>query len=364
MENIMVYGFDDVHVERADFGHQRMDPIAESDEELTQMIQDMASHAGGSAPFSPANPNLEMMLPDGSRLAATLSTGRPSLNIRRHRIKEVTVDELIGLGSVTQVMADFLKAAVRANLSICISGPMNSGKTTFLRALCTQFTSEDVVGTFESDREIMLHQEPLRSRFAKVYPWEERSGGGEIGKDGRRAGRREMSELIIESKRFNLTRAVIGEVRGKEVWQVIKTMEEIGCLFTTHAISAGACMEKLISCAQEDPNVNGVELVTRKLGQTLHLVIQLEHERQWIDKGHDQWRWDRHVKEIVAAERGERSGSGIALTTVFRHVPSEPAVAFQVPDRLVERLRDAGWTQTQEQQFLLQIQANLDRWAQ
>ena len=49
------------------------DPVADSDEELVELIQALAAYSGlSSRPFDTANPQLDLRLPDGSRLSAVM----------------------------------------------------------------------------------------------------------------------------------------------------------------------------------------------------------------------------------------------------------------------------------------------------
>ena len=87
-------------------------------------------------PFSAAQPRLHLRLDGGARLAAAAwVTPRPSVVIRRHRLRRVTLDDLVERGTLDPVAASFLAAAVRARKSIVVAGPQGAGKTTLVRAL-------------------------------------------------------------------------------------------------------------------------------------------------------------------------------------------------------------------------------------
>jgi pilus assembly protein CpaF len=74
--------------------------------------------------------------PDGSRLAAVIETvPRPQMVIRRHRIRNVDLDDLAGLRAIDRPLAEFLRAAVRARKNIVVTGGQGAGKTLLLRAL-------------------------------------------------------------------------------------------------------------------------------------------------------------------------------------------------------------------------------------
>ena len=105
VENIIAVGHDRVLLEMV--GGQKIPgpPVAASDEELVQLLQDLASRADPPRVFSYANPDLHLNL-DGARLAASaFVTHRPSLVIRLHRLVRISLDDLVGLGTVSPLLA-------------------------------------------------------------------------------------------------------------------------------------------------------------------------------------------------------------------------------------------------------------------
>ena len=106
-------------------------------------------------------------------------------------------------------------------------------------------------------------------RHQIVHAWEARPGSGERGPDGRQAGEFTLDEALVDSFRFNLSRQIVGEVRGKEIWAMIKAMESgTGSISTTHAADAVAAVRKLVTCAMEaGPHVTH-GLATSKLAAT------------------------------------------------------------------------------------------------
>lgn len=137
VENVDINGCDRVFIGYADGREERGEPVAESDDELVELIQTLAAYSGlASRPFDSANPQLDLRLPDGSRLSALMGVcPRPSLSIRRARLARVSLDTMVKYGTVTPELASFLSAAVLARKNIMIAGATNAGKTTLLRAL-------------------------------------------------------------------------------------------------------------------------------------------------------------------------------------------------------------------------------------
>jgi hypothetical protein len=195
------------------------------------------------------------------------------------------------------------------------------------------------VGTFESEFELFLHEMP--DQHAIVHAWESREGSGERLPDGRMAGARTIAQQIIDSFRFNLSRAIIGEIRGEEVWSMVKLMESgSGSISTTHAASAQQTMRKLVTCAMEAGSQVNQELASSKLGETVDLVVHIACD---VLPGPDGsvGRKHRYVEEILAVSPGERP-RGYATTTVFARRPGSCAIADTIPEELREPLRAAG----------------------
>jgi Flp pilus assembly CpaF family ATPase len=352
VENVMITGFDRVVVEHADGTLIKADPVADSDEELLDFLQFVGARADNPRPFSSSQPSLHLRLDDGSRLAAARDTARPSVMIRRHRVRAVTLADLVDWHTLTPVMADFLSAAVKARRSIVVSGGQGDGKTTLVRALCADIDPWEVIGTFETEHELFLHELPDQHHV--VHAWEERPGSGEQSRDGRSSGERRIAEQVIDSFRFTLSRQILGEIRGPEVWSMIKLMESgAGSLSTTHAADAYSTMRKLVTCAMEaGPHVT-MELAATKLADTIDFVVQMHCEIVHTADGRS--RKVRRVAEILAVEPGEEN-THYSLTSVFRAVPGSCGVAdTPPPSSLLDQLVAHGFDYSS---FLAESDAN------
>ena len=329
VENIMIDGFDNVILEMADGRRVLGPPVAGSNEELIEFLSFLASRSEASArEFSEANPTLDLRLDGGSRLAASAWVcPRPQVNIRRHRLVEVSLNDLVILGMLTPPAASFLAAAVRARKSIVVSGAQGAGKTTLVRALCAEIDAWEPIGTFETELELFLHE--LRGRHQMVRPWEHRPGTGEIGPNGRRPGEFTLDQALSASHRYNLSRQIVGEVRGSEVWPMIKAMESgTGSISTTHASDAVSAIRKLVTCAMEaGPHVTA-ELATAKLAATIDLIVHVDMSTNTTDGRTTR---TRRVAEIVAVAPGEKA-TGYATTHVFAAGPDGVAVPGVLPD--------------------------------
>lgn len=338
VENIIISGAGRVLLELVDGTLVPGPAVADSDQELIDFLVFVASRSEVNArPFSEAEPRLHLRLDGGARLAAAAwVTPWPSVVIRRNRLMEVTLEDLVARGALSPVAASFLRAAVRARKSIVVAGAQGSGKTTMVRALCAEIGRWEAIGTFETEYELHLHELPHRHPI--VHAWEARPGSGERGPDGRRAGEFSLDEALYDSFRFNLSRQIVGEVRGKEIWAMIKAMESgAGSISTTHAANAESAIRKLVTCAMEAGSHVTAELATSKLAETVDLIVQLHLETTPNPDGtarHDRW-----VTEILAVTPGERE-KGYATTQVFRPAAGRAAVPGILPDELRALERD------------------------
>ena len=330
VEDIIVIGHDRVFLNLVDGSKAPGPAVANSDADLVHLLQDLASRATPPREFSDAHPELNLNL-DGARLAASMSiVHRPSVVIRRHRLVDLDLDDLVARGTLTPVMASFVAAAVRARRSIVVSGEQGVGKTTMLRALCSEIGPEEVIGSFETERELGL--ETMTDRHPLAFSWEARPGSSELGADGRRAGEFTLSREMWLSHRYILSRHITGEVRGPEVSEMIMAMESgSGSMSTTHAVSAAMAMEKLASCAMQSGEFTR-DAAVMKLARCINVVIQM---RTMLASGPDGQRKQRVVDEIVAITPGE-GALGYASTTVFRRNPHGTAVPHVLPDHLRE----------------------------
>ncbi|KAE8765399.1 CpaF family protein [Georgenia thermotolerans] len=330
VENIMVTGHDQVRLELTDGTKVPGPPVAGSDEELIEFLSFLGSRAQhGARGFSEAQPSLHLQLDGGARLAATAwVVPRPFIVIRRHRLLDISLDDLVVSGTLSPVAASFLAAAVAARKSIVVSGAQGAGKTTLVRALCAQIPASEEIGTFETERE--LHLDQLAGREQNVHSWEARPGAGERAADGSQAGEFTLDDALHDSFRFNLSRQIVGEVRGKEIWTMLKAMESgTGSISTTHASDAVAAIRKLVTCAMEAGRHVTHDLATSKLAAAVDVIVHLDLEDYTDTDGTPRRR--RRVAEIVAVTPGEVV-TGYAATHVFAPGPDGAAVPHTLPD--------------------------------
>lgn len=360
VENISILGCDNVWLLMSDGRLVRGPAVAESDEELIADIQFLASRSGTSdREFSRARPNLDKRLAGGQRLAATAwISPRPLVSIRVHRIVDVDLDDLITNGTLHPVVGDLLKAAVRAELSIVVTGDRGSGKTVLLRAMTSEWHPTQGVTTIETEFELGLEDQPHRHQ--QVWALEARPGGTEKAADGTRVGEITMGDLVFRSQRFPANKLVVGEVRGSEVIAMFQVMQASkGSMSTTHANSASAAVDRLVTMAMDGGKVSE-EYALRQVADHIDLVVHISFDALHVldelqvqaaagttnpDDAGLQRRHRRYVADVIALDLGDRSGDrrGHSEEKVFTLGEDGEIHGGVIPEKLRPRLTAAGF---------------------
>ncbi len=223
VENIEIHGWNSVVVQYGDGRRETMPPVADSDDELIEAIRFLGQNSEPSRPFDDTHPTLTLALGERFRLHA-IGFGlsyRPSVVIRQHILTDVSLAQLAEGGLMPYAVAEFLDAAILARKSMVISGDQGAGKTTLLRALINSIPANERFGTLETDYELMTHLQPGRENILALQA---RVGHGETS-GGTRVGDVTISDLVPEALRQNLSRLVVGEVRGGEAGAMFEAMQ-------------------------------------------------------------------------------------------------------------------------------------------
>ena len=232
---IMVNGTNDIYVE-VDGKLVKDESVSFiNDDHIVRTIQRIVQPLGRT--IDAVNPMVDARLRDGSRLNAIippLSLTGPVITIRKFSKTMNSVDDLLRMGSLTAHMALFLQACVRAKLNIIISGGTGTGKTTLLNILSGFIDDEERIITIEDAAELKLHQSHVISLETRMVNYE---GEGEI----------TIRDLVRNSLRMRPDRIIVGEVRGKEAFDMLQAMNtgHEGSITTLHANSPEDAINRL-----------------------------------------------------------------------------------------------------------------------
>jgi pilus assembly protein CpaF len=210
---------------------------------------------------------VDARLPDGSRVNAIippLALDGPCMSIRRFGSGPVSSDTLVKLKSISAEMMQILAAAVKARISILISGGTGAGKTTFLNILSSFIPETERIVTIEDAAELQLKHEDV-VRLETRPPNVEGLGGVR------------QRQLLINSLRMRPDRIIIGEVRGDEAFDMLQAMNtgHEGSMTTIHANTSRDALSRLESMVAM-ANVNMPERsVRQQIGSAISVVVQV-----------------------------------------------------------------------------------------
>ena len=257
---IMVNHPSQIYVERA--GRVSLSPIMfESEAQLRLVIDRIVSTVGRRVDES--SPMCDARLRDGSRvnvIIPPLAIDGPCMTIRKFSRDKLRPADLMGIGSATPEMIEFLRAAVRSKLSILVSGGTSSGKTTLLNILSGFIPSDERVVTIEDSAELQLRQEHvirLESRPPNI------EGKGAI----------PIRDLVRNALRMRPDRIIVGECRGGEALDMLQAMNtgHEGSMSTVHANSAADAFGRLETMVL----MVGADLPARAIQKQISSAIDL-----------------------------------------------------------------------------------------
>ncbi|MEO2159553.1 MAG: CpaF family protein, partial [bacterium] len=293
--DILVNGPNSVYIER--FGKLEKTPITFRDNEhLLKIIDRIVTGVGRR--IDESFPLVDARLKDGSRVNAIippLAIDGPSLSIRRFTQNKLKLKDLEEAGSINPAMSQVFSNMIKTRLNILISGGTGSGKTTLLNALSNDIPNTERIVTIEDSAELQLQQEHivrLETRPANI------EGKGEVN----------QRDLIKNALRMRPDRILIGEVRGKEAFDMLQAMNtgHDGSITTVHANTPRdslARVENMVSMAEL---LLPIIAIRSQIASAIDVVIQLER----MEDGH------RRVTSL--SEINSMEGDIITMSEIFK----------------------------------------------
>jgi pilus assembly protein CpaF len=328
ISDILVNGKDSVFIEKGGV-LRKIDAAFRDDRHLMQIIDRIVSRVGRRVDES--SPMVDARLPDGSRVNAIippLALDGPAVSIRRFGTGPVAASQLTALKSISPEMLELLAAAVRARISILISGGTGAGKTTLLNILSQFIPQSERVVTIEDAAELQLALQNivrLETRPPNV------EGQGAI----------RQRQLLVNSLRMRPDRIIIGEVRGEEAFDMLQAMNtgHEGSMATIHANTTRDALSRLESMVAMS-NLNLPERTVRaQIASAIAIVVQ-------VSRMSDGSRRVISISEITGMEENiismheiftfQRKGIGPDGKVIGAFQPS------RIRPKFLERLRVSG----------------------
>ncbi len=283
-----------------------------NDEHIIRTVQRLIEPLGRT--IDATNPMVDSRLEDGSRINAVippLSTKGPVVTIRKFKESMSNIDELIRIGTLTPYMARFLEAAVKGKLNMVICGGTGSGKTTLLNVL-SSFIGDERIITIEDAAELKLNQSHVISLETKTMNY---TNNNEI----------TIRDLVINSLRMRPDRIIVGEVRGKEAFDMLQAMNtgHDGSLTTMHANGPSDALNRLETMVLMGGFEIPVKAVREYITSAIDLVINIERmsdgkrkvtsisEIEGIHDGEIKLKEIFAFKQLGLTEKGEVDGEFI-----------------------------------------------------
>ena len=237
-----------------------------NDKHILRTIQRIVQPLGRT--IDAANPMVDARFRDGSRLNAIippLSLSGPVLTIRKFAKNLESIDDLLMKGTLTNNMAIFLEACVEAKLNIIISGGTGTGKTTLLNILSSFIGEDERIITIEDAAELRLHQSHVISLETRTTNYE---GEGEV----------TIRDLVRNSLRMRPDRIIVGEVRGKEAFDMMQAMNtgHEGSITTLHANSPVDAINRLETMILMNEMEIPVSAVRGYIENAIDIVVQID----------------------------------------------------------------------------------------
>lgn len=263
ISEVMVNGPEQVYAERN--GKIVLTDVQfRDDDHVLQILEKIVAPIGRR--IDESSPMVDARLPDGSRvnaIIAPLALNGPTITIRKFSKDPFTISDLVKFGTLSEEMATFLEACVKAHLNIFVSGGTGSGKTTTLNVLSSFIPNDERIITIEDAAELQLWQDHVVSLESRP-PNIEGKGGIAI------------RDLVRNSLRMRPDRIVIGEVRGGEALDMLQAMNtgHDGSLATGHSNSPRDMLSRLETMVL----LAGVDLpikaIREQIAGAVDLIIQ------------------------------------------------------------------------------------------
>ncbi len=263
ISDILVNNKDHIFIEKGGL-LTRSNIAFRDDRHLLQIIDRIVSRVGRRVDES--SPMVDARLPDGSRVNAIippLALDGPSLSIRRFGTGPLGANQLVELKSISAEMMEVLACAVKARISIVISGGTGSGKTTLLNIMSQYIPNNERLVTIEDAAELRLAQENivrLETRPPNI------EGQGAI----------KQRQLLINCLRMRPDRIIMGEIRGEEAFDMLQAMNtgHEGSMTTIHANTPRDAISRLESMVAMG-NMNLPEKsVRQQISSAITIVVQ------------------------------------------------------------------------------------------
>jgi len=294
---IHVVGSDRILVQRD--GRMTLAPYVFTSPEFVYLAaQRILSMQGYSPDNAPAVSGVRFN--DGTLVQVVLppvAVGSPVITLTKPRRDFPNLGELVGDGTLSNSMAEFIHQCIDARQNILVVGPAGSGRTTLVNALLGLVPDGARIVAVESTSMLQM---PQNSAVAlEAQPSSPRDDG------------QDMATLVSEAARLRPDRLVVDDIRGAEALSLLEAIAggATGSMGVTTALSAADGLRQLGTLASLAARAGSGREMLQHIARTIDIVVA-------TGRGAD---GTRRVVEI-AETNGVGVGS-VRLETVFAHDP-------------------------------------------
>ena len=178
---------------------------------------------------------------------------------------DLTLDDMVQVGTMTREMAEFLKAVARGRATFVVAGPTGAGKSTLLQAMSHYFDPNDRIVVIEETPELRL---PLGD-VVYLKATLERPGMS-------------LNDIYTlefwakQANRMRMDRVIVGETRGSEMaeWLVAANSGAEGSATTVHAESPRRTLDKMLGLASRASGSMSEDQLRREVAATVDIIVQ------------------------------------------------------------------------------------------
>lgn len=248
---------------------------------------------------------------DLSRLHIAITEDEIYATIAVKKQDSLSLDDLCSkYGMFDEKIKNFIYEAIQANAKIILAGQGGAGKTTFIQACANLINPKNVTLVAEEYRELKLNRPNVKYVNAN--------------------DNRPLHKVVAESTKMRIRNLIVGEVIGEEALAMLEAMNTglDVVLATTHANGAYHALNRLITLACRNPNVNP-KFVKGLIGDNVDLIIFLEeHQGKKI------------LSEIIAIERYQEEVDKIIANHLYNFKKGQTTLQRSQNSKIVRKIEE------------------------
>ena len=235
-----------------------------SEEAVALAVRRLMSEAGQR--FDATCPVAEVRLRNGMRVNAVHhanSVRGPLVTITRSSQQQLTLEQLVFDGVLSESMAEFLRICVRNRRNVMVGGGVGSGVATLMGALGAELPANERIVTVQRVARLELPQ----SHIVTLEPRFSLENNGELG----------MRELVSNALRMRPDRLLVHELEGAEAFELLVAMggAQDGALISSYGSNIRDGLDRLESLMQMDGQKLPARVVRELIAGGLDVIVQM-----------------------------------------------------------------------------------------